>query len=302
MSHSNSFWTFLQVATFVACSCCVAPTVNAAESSIHVLWPAGAPGALGEEAKDKPQVIVYPAATDSNTGCAVVICPGGGYGHLAMDHEGHQIARWLNTLGVTGVILDYRHKGKGYGHPAPMLDAQRAIRFTRSHADDWGVNPERIGILGFSAGGHLASTAATHFDAGDPQAADPIDRLSCRPDFAVLCYAVIAFGESYSHNGSQRNLLGADASPELIESLSNEKQVTKATPPTFLWHTNADGGVPPQNSAMFYLACKQHGVPAELHIYEKGGHGLGLAASVEGTRMWPVNCAAWLEARGLLSK
>jgi acetyl esterase/lipase len=281
---------------------CSEANLQAADPTVHLLWPDGAPGALGSEAKDKPQVTVYQAAEGNNTGCAVVICPGGGYGHLAMDHEGHQIAQWLNTLGVTGVILEYRHRGKGYGHPAPMLDVQRAIRFTRANAKPWNVNPERVGVLGFSAGGHLASTAATHFDAGNKEAADPIDKLSCRPDFAVLCYAVIAFGEPFTHNGSQRNLLGADAPEELINQFSNEKQVTADTPPTFLWHTNQDTGVPSQNSVMFYLACKQHKVPAELHIYEKGRHGVGLGRDITGTSNWPKQCADWLKNRGMLEK
>ena len=274
----------------------------AAEPTVHVLWPEGAPGAVGNDAKDKPQVTVYKAADDANTGCAVVICPGGGYGGLAMDHEGHQIARWLNSHGITGVILEYRHRGKGYGHPAPMLDVQRAIRLTRASAPQWNVNPQRVGVLGFSAGGHLASTAATHFDAGDPQAADAVDRQSCRPDFAVLCYPVIAFDETYTHRGSQRNLLGEGASAELIRQFSNEKQVTKDTPPTFLWHTSEDTGVPPQNSVMFYLACQEHGVPAELHIYEKGRHGVGLARDIVGTRNWSQQCIDWLENRGMLAK
>jgi len=273
---------------------------SAAEPTVHLLWPDGAPGAIGDEAKDKPQVTVYQPEADANTGCAVVICPGGGYGHLAMDHEGHQIARWLNSFGVTGVILEYRHRGKGYGHPAPMLDVQRALRLTRANAKQWNVNPERVGVLGFSAGGHLASTAATHFDSGKKEADDAIDRESCRPDFAVLCYAVIALDEPFTHRGSQRNLLGDDASEKLIRSFSNEKQVTKQTPPTFLWHTTEDTAVPPENSVMFYLACRKHGVPAEMHIYEKGRHGVGLGRGIAGTEGWPAACQAWLKNHGML--
>lgn len=301
MNHFR-FLTSVAALLILANFAFTAVPLSAAEPSIHLLWPDGAPGALGSEAKDKPQVTVYQAPEESNTGCAVVICPGGGYGHLAMDHEGHQIAQWLNTLGVTGVILEYRHRGKGYGHPYPLLDVQRALRLTRANAKSWGVNPERVGVLGFSAGGHLASTAATHFDSGKPDAADPIDAQSCRPDFAVLCYAVIAFNEPFTHAGSQRNLLGADAPEELVTQFSNEKQVTKETPPAFLWHTNEDTGVPPQNSVVFYLACKQHGVPAELHIYEKGRHGVGLGRDIVGTRNWSVECADWLKNRGMLDK
>ncbi|MCA9268192.1 MAG: alpha/beta hydrolase [Planctomycetales bacterium] len=270
-----------------------------AEPQTMLLWPQGAPGALGEEAKDKPTLIAYLPEKSTAPTAAVVICPGGGYGHLAMDHEGHQIAQWLNSFGVAGFICDYRHRGKGYGHPAPLDDAQQAIRTVRANAEKWGVAPQKIGVLGFSAGGHLASTAATHFDAGDSTAADPVARASCRPDFAVLCYAVIAFGESYSHGGSQRNLLGPDAPQELVEKFSNEKQVTSETPPTFLWHTNEDTGVPPQNSAMFYLACVKNKVPAELHIYEKGRHGIGLGKDIPGTNQWPVQCENWMRNHGL---
>lgn len=272
------------------------------EPKIELLWPNGAPDAKGTEPADKPTLTVCLAPAESNTGAAVVICPGGGYGGLAVDHEGRQIAAWLNSFGVNGFILEYRHRKRGYGHPAPMQDAQRAVRTVRARAAELKIDPQKIGILGFSAGGHLASTAATHFDAGKPDAADPIERVSCRPDFAVLCYAVIAFDEPYTHRGSQNNLLGKDADPELVRSLSNEKQVTKETPPTFLWHTNEDTGVPAENSVQFYLAMRKAGVPAELHIFEKGRHGVGLGANITGTRAWPDCCKAWMEARGLLNK
>ncbi len=272
-----------------------------AEPQVELLWPKGAPGANGTEAKDKPQLIVYLPDKDTATGAAIVVCPGGGYGALAMGHEGHDIAKWLNSFGVAAFICDYRHRGKGYGHPAPINDAQRALRTVRARAEEFGVDRNRIGILGFSAGGHLASTAATHFDDGDAESDDPIERVGCRPDFAVLCYPVIAFNEPYTHYGSQRNLLGQDADAELIESLSNEKQVTKETPPTFLWHTTEDKGVPPENSVQFYLALRQAGVPAELHIYEKGRHGLGLAANTPGASAWPKQCEQWLRSRGILS-
>jgi len=274
----------------------------AAEPKVELLWPDGAPGALGEEKKDKPTLTIYLPEKEKATGAAVVICPGGGYGHLAVGHEGHDIAKWLNSFGVAGFILEYRHRGKGYGHPAPIQDAQRAVRTVRVRAKEFRVDPARIGILGFSAGGHLASTAITHFDKGNPEAKDPIDQVSCRPDFGVLCYAVIAFNEPYTHYGSQRNLLGKDADEKLIKSLSNEKQVTPETPPTFLWHTNADTGVPPENSIYFYLAMRRAKVPAELHVYEHGRHGLGLAASVPGTASWSKQCEAWLKGRGLLEK
>jgi acetyl esterase/lipase len=203
---------------------------------------------------------------------------------------------------VAGFILDYRHRGKGYGHPAPLQDAQRAIRTVRARAAEWQIDPARIGILGFSAGGHLASSAGTHFDAGQPDAADPVARVSCRPDFLVLCYAVIAFDEPYTHRGSQQNLVGKDAPAELVRSLSSEKQVTPQTPPTFLWLTDEDKGVPAENSVFFYLALRKAGVPAELHIFQRGRHGLGLAADVPGTAAWSKCCELWMANRGLLGK
>ncbi len=267
----------------------------AAEPKTELLWPQAAPGANGIEAKDKPTLIIY--LPEKPTGIGVVICPGGGYGGLAMDHEGHQIGRWLNENGIAGFICDYRHRGKGYGHPAPLNDAQRAIRTVRSRAKEFGVDPAKIGILGFSAGGHLCSTAVTHFDAGDKNASDPIMRESSRPDFGVLCYPVIAFDQPFTHKGSQRNLLGESATPEQIASLSNERQVTDQTPPCFLWHTWEDKGVPPENSVVFYHALLAHKIQAELHVFEKGKHGVGLAKNTPGTAAWPDLCIAWIKGR-----
>jgi acetyl esterase/lipase len=267
----------------------------------QALWPKGAPGAIGAEDKDIPTVTVYLPPDEKANGAAVVICPGGGYGALAMDHEGHQVARWLNSLGVAGVILKYRHAPR-YRHPAPLQDAQRALRYTRAHAKEWKIDPKRVGILGFSAGGHLASTAGTHFDAGKEDAPDPIDRLSCRPDFLVLVYPVITFVGPYAHKGSRNNLLGKDAVDKLVESLCNDKQVTAQTPPTFLVHTTEDAGVPPENSILFYQACRKAKVPAEMHIYEKGKHGLGLGQPGSAFASWPDRCAAWLQARKILEK
>lgn len=272
------------------------------EPQTELLWPQGAPLAKGDRPEDKPRLIIYLPSSDKAVGTGVVVCPGGGYGALAMDHEGHQIAQWFNSFGVAAFILDYRHRNKGYMHPAPMLDVQRAIRLVRARAEGFGIKPDRIGVMGFSAGGHLASTAATHFDAGQPDAADPIDRVSCRPDFAILCYPVIMFGEEATHRGSQRNLLGDNPDPELVRSLSNEKQVTPQTPPTFLFHTDEDKGVPSENSVSIYLALRKAGVPAELHIFEKGRHGLGLAAGTVGTELWPQALQAWMKNRGLLDR
>jgi acetyl esterase/lipase len=278
------------------------PARGAAAGTVkkHVLWPDGAPGAVGNKPGDIPAVTVYLPPADKAAGAAVVICPGGGYGFLAMDHEGHQIARWLNSLGVAGIILEYRIAPR-YHQPAPLLDAQRAIRLTRAHAGKWGIDPRRIGVLGFSAGGHLASTAATHFDAGRADARDPIDRQSCRPDFAVLVYGVITLTRPYTHVGSRNNLLGKDAGDaKLVEYYSNEKQVTKNTPPTFLVHTSEDTAVPPENSVLFYLALRKAGVPAELHVFENGRHGLGLGPKELAFSRWPGLCAAWFRTRQIL--
>ncbi len=284
-----------------------APAVLAAEGSsqkVELLWPDGAPGAKGTAEGDKPSLTLYLPAKEKATGAAVVIFPGGGYGHLAMDHEGHQIAQWLNSIGVAGFIVQYRHRnsGAGYGHPAPIQDAQRAIRMVRSRAAEWNVDPSRIGIIGFSAGGHLASSAGTHFQTRYSEAKDAIDQASCRPDFMILMYPVISFTESYTHKGSMSNLLGKDPDKNLVESFSNEKQVTPETPPTFLVHADDDKGVPPENSIAFYLALRKAGVPAEMHIYEKGGHGFGPGVGKGSVSSWMGRCADWMRGRGLLDK
>jgi acetyl esterase/lipase len=264
------------------------------------LWPAGAPGALGSQAEDKPSLTPYLVPGGEGAGTAVIVCPGGGYQHLSMDKEGDQVARWLNSLGVTAFVLQYR-LGPKYRHPSELMDAQRAIRTVRSRAAEYRVGPDRIGIMGFSAGGHLAATAGTHFDAGDPGAADAIDRLSSRPDFLVLCYPVISFSEPYVHRGSLHMLLGEQPDPRLVTELSNELQVTARTPPTFLFHTTSDATVPVENSVLFYLALRKAGVPAEMHIYERGPHGVGLAPTDEALSSWPARLADWLRVRGLLN-
>lgn len=265
------------------------------------LWPQGAPEAKGTDPhQDQPAITIYTPTEDLRTETAVVICPGGGYGGLAMGHEGTDIADWLTSLGITGVLLEYRMQQGGYMHPVPMLDVQRAIRTVRSRAGELQLNPAQIGVMGFSAGGHLASTAGTHFDAGAPEATDPVDRVSSRPDFMILCYPVIAFGEPFTHQGSQHNLIGRDAPGELVTRLSNEKQVTPDTPPTFLFHTDEDRAVPSENSVVFYRALRKVRVPAELHIYRQGGHGVGLARKLPGTGDWPGACERWLQGQGLL--
>jgi acetyl esterase/lipase len=263
------------------------------------LWPGGAPGAVGNEDADRPSLTIR-LAPKAN-GAAVVVCPGGGYRNLAMDHEGVQIADWLNARGVSAFILKYR-LGPRYRHPAPLQDAQRAIRTVRARAEEFHVAPDRIGIWGFSAGGHLASTAGTHFDAGNPDAADPVDRASSRPDFLILAYPVISLTTQYAHGGSRRNLLGENPDPKLVESLSNDLQVTAKTPPAFLFHTDADQGVPPENSALFYLALRKAGVPAELHIYERGPHGVGLAPKDPVLATWAGRLADWMKLRGLITE
>jgi acetyl esterase/lipase len=268
----------------------------------HLLWPDGAPGAVAREPVDQPKITAYLAPADRATGAAVVVCPGGGYRVLAADHEGRQVAEWLNSLGVSAFVLQYR-LGERYRHPAPLQDAQRAIRLVRSRAKEWGVDPARVGILGFSAGGHLASTAATHFDEGGrADAADPVERQPSRPDFAVLCYAVISLVDPVAHTGSRRFLLGDPADPALVEQLSNERQVTPRTPPTFLWHTADDASVPVENSILFFEALEKAGVPGELHVFPHGRHGLGLAPDDPVVSQWPRLCAAWMQALGLLGR
>ena len=287
---------FLSFALFLSAGI-AQPPANLPKADL--LWPDGAPLSQGTEDMDKPSLAPYLVPAGRATGTAVIVCPGGGYGHLAMDHEGDQVARWLNSLGVSAFVLKYR-LGPKYHHPVELGDAQRAIRMVRSKAAEYRLLPDRIGIMGFSAGGHLASTAGTHFDAGDASAPDPIDRLSSRPDFMVLCYPVISFGE-FAHQGSRRNLLGENPDPKLVESLSNETQVTARTPPTFLFHTTTDATVPVENSVMFYAALRKAGVPAELHIYERGPHGVGLAQTDEALSTWPARLADWLRVRGLLN-
>jgi acetyl esterase/lipase len=264
------------------------------------LWPDGAPDAKANTPLDQPDITVYPIGGSQKTNSAVIVFPGGGYVNLAVDHEGVQIASWLNSYGVTAFVVRYR-LGPQYHHPVELGDAQRAVRWVRAHAGDYGFDPHQIGVWGFSAGGHLASSVGTHFDAGKPDPSDPIDRQSCRPDFLILAYPVITFQEPYLHRGSRDSLLGKNADPELVRSLSNELQVTKDTPPTFLFHTSDDAVVPVQNSLMFYEALRAAHVDAEMHIFEHGPHGVGLARDKPELSQWPDLLAHWLRARGLLN-
>ena len=271
------------------------------EPQTILLWENGAPGALGQSDDDKPSLTIYRPWGTNLSGTSVIVAPGGSYGFLAANHEGRQVANWFNALGVTAFVLKYR-LGPRYHHPIELGDAQRAIRLVRSRAQEFDISPDRIGMMGFSAGGHLASTAETHFDSGNPGAADPIDRAGSRPDFVILAYPVITFEPPYAHEGSVRNLLGDHPDPKLVQELSNELHVTSNTPPTFLFTTSDDETVPAENSVNFYLALHKAGVPAELHVFEKGPHGVGLDLGSPTLGEWPVLLANWLRDRGLLTK
>lgn len=273
-----------------------------------ILWPEGAP-----DARDVPDTEVYEKGRISNVhrptltafhppaeianGRAVIICPGGGYRILSIDKEGYQIAQWLNAQGITAFVLKYRltrPDGTGYHYPAQLNDLKRALQTVRIHADEYRIDPKKIGVMGFSAGGHLASTLGTHFELGEDHLADPVARASCRPDFMILVYPHISLTDPGTDESYRRNLLGADYDPAMPMRLSNEKQVTAQTPPTFIVHAHDDTVVPPLPSVEFYLALREAGVPAELHVFDTGGHGFGLAEQFEGTKNWPALCEDWM--------
>jgi acetyl esterase/lipase len=256
---------------------------------------AGAPGAQGTAETDIPSLTVYLPRNTPAGMTAIVIMPGGGYRNLAMNHEGRQVANYLNSAGIAAFVLQYR-LGPRYHHNFELGDAQCAIRTIRSHASEWHVAPDRIGAMGFSAGGHLAATVSTHFDSGIPQAADPIDRAGSRPDFTILSYPVISFTEPWTHQGSRTNLLGDNPLPEIAKSLSADQAVTSNTPPTFIFLTNADTVVPAENSVAYYLALRKAGASAEIHIFEKGPHGVGLATDDPALGEWPKLLMNWLRA------
>jgi acetyl esterase/lipase len=262
------------------------------------LWPDGAPGALGTNANDIPTLTAYlPAATNA-TAAAMVICPGGGYVRLA-PHEGEGYARWLNEHGVTCFVLKYRLGSSGYRHPAMLQDAARAVRWVRAHADEFKVDAHRVGIMGSSAGGHLASTLLTHFDSGKTNSPDPVERQNSRPDLGILCYAVISMGD-FTHKGSRENLLGKKPDENLVKLLSNELQVTTNTPPCFLWTTFEDKTVPMENTMLFAEELRKNHVPFALHVYEKGGHGMGLGDKNHPNTPslpWASDCLFWLKER-----
>ena len=287
------------VMCLMAAACVAAEkTATRPEGKKEVLWPNGTPGALGDKETDKPSLTVFPAPPEKATGAALIVCPGGGYGGLAIDHEGYQVVEWLNAEGISAFLLRYRVAP--YRHPAPLQDAQRAVRTVRARAGEWNIDPARIGMLGFSAAGHLVSTAGTHFDNGNPASDDPIERVGSRPDFIILIYPVITFKPPYAHMGSRNNLIGENPDPALIDNLSNNEQVNKDTPPAFLVHTGGDTGVPAENSVLFYLALRKAGVPAEMHLYEKGEHGFGLGGGDPVLSTWPKHCLDWLRGRGIL--
>lgn len=274
------------------------------------IWPEGVPQAKRDGGEEKiennrisnvhlPTLTHYPAPRDRATGAAIVICPGGGYQILAFGHEGVDVARRLNEMGVSAFILKYRLRE--YGHPAPLQDVLRAIRTVRSRAAEFQVAPDRIGVMGFSAGGHLAATAATLYDAPEGRTGAPLDAVRARPDFAVLVYPVISMSGAPAHTGSRRNLLGEQPSAADLERLSPDRQVTKDTPPAFLVHTAEDKGVPLENSLAFYQAIRAAGGSAELHLYERGPHGFGLGQALGPASDWPARLETWMRAHGWLT-
>ena len=267
---------------------------------VELIWPKGTEGVRDSDA---PTLTFFLPPAEKETRTAVIVCPGGGYGALAMDHEGYKVAEWLNSLGVAAFVLKYRHSGTGYKHPAPMEDVQRAIRIIRSRADRLHINNRRIGVMGFSAGGHLAATAGTYFKDEKKDLKNRFGKVvNSRPDFMILIYPVITMKEPYTHKGSVRNLLGNNPSEKMIEYMSNEMQVTPDTPPAFLVHTSEDKSVPAENSVNFYLALRKAGVSAEMHIYKEGRHGFGLGVDGGAVSGWPKQCEEWLRWKGLLEK
>jgi acetyl esterase/lipase len=270
--------------------------LGGAQTKQIALWENGAPNALGKEPQDIPTITPFLAPKDTATGAAIVICPGGGYSHLSEIKEGSDVAKWLNSLGISAFVLKYR-LGMRYHQPNQLLDAGRALRTVRVRAKEWNLDAGRIGILGFSAGGHLASTLGTHFDAGKADAKDEIERVSSRPDLMILIYPVITMGD-FTHAGSKKNLLGENPTPDLVRLYSNELHVTKETSPVFLVHTMADKSVPVENSLMFVSALRKAGVPFEFHLYEQGPHGFGLAPANPILASWAERCADWFGVHG----
>jgi acetyl esterase/lipase len=264
------------------------------------LWePRDVPGTLGNTPEDNPTITVYMPPNTTGPMTAVIVAPGGGYRALSMNKEGRLPANYFNSLGIAAFVLKYR-LGPKYHHPIELGDMQRAIRIVRSRASELHIAPDRIGVMGFSAGGHLAATASTLFDRGNASAKDPIDRVSSRPDFAILGYPVITLTEPWTHQGSKTNLLGENADATLVRSMSMETRVTKETPPTFLFHTNADAAVPVENSIYYFLALRKAGVQAEMHVFKDGPHGVGMPMNDAALAEWPKVLANWMQASGFL--
>jgi acetyl esterase/lipase len=276
-------------------------TLSSTGQSVAIkLWDTKAPNAIGNEPADTPTITPFLAPKETASRAAIIICPGGGYARLSDVKEGSDVARWLNSLGISAFVLKYR-LGMRYHQPNQLLDAARAVRYVRSNAARLEVDPDKIGIIGFSAGGHLASTLGTRFDPGRSDSADPIERVSSRPDLMMLIYPVITMGE-FTHAGSKRNLLGENPTETLIEQYSNERHLSSATPPTFIVHTLADAGVPVENSLMFVQALRRAKVPVEFHMYEKGPHGFGLAPTDPVLATWTDHCADWLELHAFIKR
>lgn len=298
----------LGIATIIAVLAIVHSAAQ--ERTVIPIWPEGVPGSIPNGGPERildggrienvhnPTLTVYPAPENTRTGAAVVVCPGGGYVRLAFEHEGRAVAEWLNSIGVSAFILKYRLKE--YGHPAPLRDVLRSVRLLRDGASKWRIDPQRIGVIGFSAGGHLAATAGTSFDAPEGRTGAPLDTISGRPDFIIAVYPVITFRPPYAHESSKTSLLGPNPSTESIDHLSADLQVTANSSPAFLVHGGEDKSVPPENSVLFFLALRKAGVPAEMHIYQNGGHGFGLATDQPLVSDWPRRAADWMAARGLL--
>ena len=279
------------------------------------LWPGQAPYSNGKATPEKESrqgsisnigeasLIIYRPEQGKANGSTVIICPGGGYTNESTIKEGHDVAKWFASFGVTGIVLKYRLPGADgitEKDKAPLSDAQRAIRYVRSKAAEWGLKPNQIGIMGFSAGGNLAVNAGTHFDAGNAQSTDAVEQLSCRPDFMVLIYPVVSMAFDLTHMGSRLNLLGAHPDTTKVIYYSGEQNVTAETPPTFLVHASDDKTVKVENTINFFLAIHKFGTPVEMHIYEKGGHGFGLNQATGTALSWPDRCKGWMEQRKLL--
>lgn len=305
VESAGAYWSILQIVKLIFTSALFLSSFVLCFAEIQAplpLWPNGAPGALGTSSNDIPSVTPYLPDSAQATGAAMVICPGGGYAALS-PHEGSDYALWLNQHGVTCFVLSYRLSSHGYHHPVMLQDAARALRLVRAKAADWSIDPKRIGIMGSSAGGHLASTLLTHFDSGNPHAADPIERQSSRPDLGVLCYAVITMVGQYANQGVTTSLLGPNPSPDVLRLLSNGYQVTSNTPPCFIWATCEDDIVPMENSLIFAEALRVNRVPFALHIYEKGAHGMALGDEqppFAHPHPWTADCLFWLKERNFV--